>query len=79
MTATANVTEDSVRTVFITVFCIEAASPPKRFAVFSETNLVKAMGKEKAATRVKIVEKNVRIDKAPMSAWVSALVFVTVT
>ena len=67
---------DSVRTVFVTVFCIAAASPFWFFPSFSEANLVRAVGRASPVRREKIVARKVKIDSVPMSVWVRAFVFV---
>ena len=44
----------------------------------SEANLVRAVGKASPVMRMKVDEMKLRIERAPMSAWVSALVFAMV-
>lgn len=61
----------------MTVFCMEAASSSWFFPIFSEVNLVRAVGKASAVMRMMVDDRKERIDKAPMSASVRAFVFVT--
>ena len=68
---------DRATTVFVIVRTTEAASCGWFFPRFSEVNLVRAVGKARSVMRIKVVERKVRIDKAPMSASVRAFVFVT--
>ena len=68
---------DSARTVFVTVFCTEAASSSWFFPIFSEANLVRAVGRASPVMMMMVEERNERIDRAPMSVWVRAFVFVT--
>ena len=74
--AIAKLTMDSVRTVFITVFCTAAASPFWFFPSFSEVNLVRAVGRASPVRREKVEARKLRIDSVPMSVWVRAFVFV---
>jgi len=68
---------DSARTVFVTVLCVEAASSSWFFPMFSDVNLVKAVGKASPVIRMMMEDRKERIDNAPISVWVSAFVFVT--
>ena len=67
----------SVRTVFVMVFCTDAASSSWFFPSFSEVNLVNAVGRASPVMRMMVEERKERIDNSPMSVWVKAFVFVT--
>ena len=62
-----NPVSDNARTVFVTVFCTDAASSVWFLPSFSEANLVRAVGKASPVMRMMVEERNERIDKAPMS------------
>ena len=68
---------DSVRTVFVTVFCIAVASPCWFFPSFSEVNLVRAVGRASRVRRENVEARKLRIESVPMSVGVRAFVFVT--
>lgn len=68
---------DSTRTVFVTVFCTDAASSSLFLPSFSETNLIRAVGRASPVKRMMVEDRNERTDRAPMSAWVKAFDFVT--
>ena len=72
-----NPVTDSIRIVFVTVFCTDAASSSWFFPSFSEANLVSAVGRASPVMRMTVEERNERIDRDPMSVWVRAFVFVT--
>lgn len=75
--AIMNPTMDSARTVLVTVFCVEAASSSWFFPMFSDVNLVRAVGKASPVMRMMIEDRKERMDRAPISVWVKAFVFVT--
>jgi len=70
-------TVDSMRTVFVTVFCIAVASSRWLFTRFSEANLVRAVGKPIPVRREKVEARKERMDRTPRSVGVRAFVFVT--
>ena len=72
-----NPATERVRTVFVMVFCTEAASSNWFFPSFSEANLVNAVGRANPVIRMMVEERKERIDNSPMSVWVKAFVFVT--
>lgn len=70
---------DSVRTVFVMVFCIAAASPCWFFPSFSEVNFVRAVGRAIKVRRENIEARKLSIERVPRSVWVRAFVLVTTT
>ena len=68
---------DRVRTVFVMVFCIAAASSFCFFPSFSEVNFTRAVGNASMVRRVNTEARKLRMDRVPMSVSVRAFVFVT--
>ena len=75
--ATVKPAMESVRTVFVTVFCMAVAFPCWFFPSFSEVNFVRAVGNASIVRRAKVEARKLRIDSVPISVWLRAFVCVT--
>ena len=67
---------DNIRTALTTVFWIAAASFVCSFPKLSETNFVRAEGRDNMVKREKVEVRKDRMDRTPRSVGVRAFVFV---
>jgi len=78
MVATIRPDRDSITTVLVKVRCTEAAFWDWFFPIYSDANLVSAVGKA-SVDKTRVEEMKDRTERTPRSAGVRAFVFATTT